>query len=559
MAMLMMRRCRNLLWVGNQKIGNVAELHVREGPVAASALCRSVRETATKQNREVSWAAVVGLEIHAQICSNSKLFSGSQVQFAAPPNSTVSFFDASLPGTLPVLNRRCVEAAVTTGLALNCTINKKSLFDRKHYFYADLPAGYQITQQRLPIAVNGILSYNLCVGKNQNEVITKTVRIKQIQLEQDSGKSLHDDLSNQTLIDLNRAEGQLRVDANVSVHHPGQEYGVRTEVKNINSARFLAKAIDYEIQRQIEVLENRGTVLNETRAFDSKLGCTIAMRDKEKKQDYRFMPEPNLPPLILHDAKSLPSHAHSHQVVNIDCIRERLPDLPSAKRAKLVKQYGIQPLHSFTLTNEDGLMEFFEAVVKATKMNPQKVIGWILTEMLSYLKQSELAVKESPIQPQPLAELLNLLEDRTISTSAGKKVLQEMWKGEGKTPAQIVKDEKLEAVQDQNELERICQTVMEGHPTQVAQIKKGNVKVLNRLIGEVQRATRGRSDAVAGWGLEGDDRHENDSEGGTGHMVLPSCLRRYSSLFAGNHGSFISAKNGQGRNLIMRMNVTEKS
>nr|XP_020636986.1 glutamyl-tRNA(Gln) amidotransferase subunit B, mitochondrial [Pogona vitticeps] len=538
MAMLMMRRCRNLLWLGNRNVGNVAELHVREGPVAASALCRSIRETTTKQNRDVSWAAVVGLEIHAQICSNSKLFSGSQVQFAAAPNSSVSFFDASLPGTLPVLNRRCVEAAVATSIALNCTINKKSLFDRKHYFYADLPAGYQITQQRLPIAVNGILPYNLCIGKNQNEMITKTVRIKQIQLEQDSGKSLHDDLRNQTLIDLNRAgvglmevvmepdmccgeeaaaavkelqlilqtlgssqanmaAGQLRVDANVSVHHPGEQYGVRTEVKNINSARFLAKAIDYEIQRQTEVLENGGTIVNETRVFDDKLGCTITMRDKEGKQDYRFMPEPNLPPLILHDAKSLPAHTNSHQVVNIDWVRERLPDLPSAKRAKLVKQYGIQTQHSFTLSNEDGLMEFFEMVVKTTKMNPKKVVGWILTHMLGYLKQRELAVKESPISPQLLAELLDLVEDKKISSSAGKKVLEEMWKGEGKTPALIVKEEKLEAIQDQNELERICQAVMEGHQKQVETIKKGNANVLNKLIGEVQRATRGRSDPVA--------------------------------------------------------------
>ncbi|XP_053107946.1 glutamyl-tRNA(Gln) amidotransferase subunit B, mitochondrial isoform X6 [Hemicordylus capensis] len=481
------------------------------------------------------WAAVVGLEIHAQICSNSKLFSGSKVQFAAPPNSAVSFFDASLPGTLPVLNRRCVEAAVTTGLALNCTINKKSLFDRKHYFYADLPAGYQITQQRLPIAVNGSLSYSLFIGGNQNEIVTRTVRIKQIQLEQDSGKSLHDDLRSQTLVDLNRAgvglmevvmepdmccgeeaaaavrelqlilqalgssqakmaEGQLRVDANVSVHHPGQPYGVRTEVKNINSSRFLAKAIDFEIQRQIEELENGGTILNETRAFDSKLGCTIPMRDKEGKQDYRFMPEPNLPPLILHDAKSLPASTGYQQAVSIDWLRERLPDLPSTKRAKLVERYGIQPQHSFTLSNEDGLMEFFETVVKATEMNPKKVIGWILKDVLGYLKHHNLEVKESPISPLLLAELLNLLQHGEISTSAAKQVLEEMWKGKGETPAIIVKEKELELIQDQNEMEHICQAVMEGHPNEVAEIKKGNKKVLNKLIGQVQRATRGRSD-----------------------------------------------------------------
>ncbi|XP_017592319.1 PREDICTED: glutamyl-tRNA(Gln) amidotransferase subunit B, mitochondrial isoform X2 [Corvus brachyrhynchos] len=436
--------------------------------LAAGSACsaRVYLAPSPKRTRLAPWIPVVGLEIHAQISSKSKLFSGSQVQFAAPPNSLVSFFDASLPGTLPVLNRRCVEAAVMTGLALNCSINKKSLFDRKHYFYADLPAGYQITQQRVPIAVNGSLSYSLCIDNKMSQMVTKTVRIKQIQLEQDSGKSLHDDTRSQTLVDLNRAgvglmevvmepdmccgeeaaaavrelqlilqtlgssqavmaEGQLRVDANVSVHHPGEPYGVRTEVKNINSIRFLAKAVDYEIQRQIEELENGGTILNETRAFDSKLGCTVPMRDKEGKQDYRFMPEPNLPPLILYDAKSLPANMNHQQVINIDWIHERLPDLPSVKREKLVEQYGILPEHSFTLL-----------------------------------------------------------------------VLAELWKGEGKTPLEIVKVQKLELLQDQKELEQICQAVIDGQENEVMAIKAGNQKVLNKLIGLVQRKTQGRSNPV---------------------------------------------------------------
>ncbi|XP_069711816.1 glutamyl-tRNA(Gln) amidotransferase subunit B, mitochondrial isoform X4 [Phaenicophaeus curvirostris] len=484
-----------------------------------------------------SWVPVVGLEIHAQISSNSKLFSGSEVQFAAPPNTLVSFFDASLPGTLPVLNRRCVEAAVMTGLALNCSINKKSLFDRKHYFYADLPAGYQITQQRVPIAVNGSLSYGLCIDNKMSQMVTKTVRIKQIQLEQDSGKSLHDDTRSQTLVDLNRAgvglmevvmepdmccgeeaaaavrelqlilqtlgssqavmaEGQLRVDANVSVHHPGDPHGVRTEVKNINSIRFLAKAVDYEIQRQIEELENGGTILNETRAFDSRLGCTVPMRDKEGKQDYRFMPEPNLPPLILYDAKSLPANMNHQQVVNIDWIRERLPDLPSVKRAKLVEQYEILPEHSFTLLNEEGLTVFFENVVKQTQMKPRKVIGWILNDLLSYLKQRSLTVKESPVSSFLLADLLNLVEKKEISAAAAKQVLAELWKGEGKTPLEIVKEKKLELIQDQKELEQICQLVIDGHENEVMATKAGNQKVLNKLIGLVQRETHGRSNPV---------------------------------------------------------------
>ncbi|XP_032873511.1 glutamyl-tRNA(Gln) amidotransferase subunit B, mitochondrial isoform X3 [Amblyraja radiata] len=437
------------------------------------------------------WEGVVGLEVHAQLCCNSKLFSGSHVQFSAPPNSLVSYLDASLPGTLPVLNKHCVEGAVKTALAVNCTINKKSTFDRKHYFYADLPVGYQITQQRCPIAVDGNLAYSLSVGKNN--MIPKSVRIKQIQLEQDSGKSLHDDARTQTLIDLNRAEGQLRVDANISVHQPGEPYGVRTEVKNINSARFLARAIDYEIQRQIEVLENGGKILNETRAFDYKSGQTISMRDKEGKQDYRFMPEPNLPPLIIYDNETLPANMNPQQVVNIDSIREQLPELPCVKRTRLVEKYGIRNEHSFTLVNEDGLVQFYERVVEQTQASPKKIIGWVINDFLALLKQDNFKVHQSPISPTDMAEVLNLLEDRLISSSVAKQVLVELWKGDGKTATQIVELKELGLIKDQKKLEQICQSVIENHPTEVSEIRQGNWKVINKLIGQVQRATHGRT------------------------------------------------------------------
>ncbi|XP_019496740.1 PREDICTED: glutamyl-tRNA(Gln) amidotransferase subunit B, mitochondrial isoform X2 [Hipposideros armiger] len=477
--------------------------------------------TAEKPRKgEHEWAAVVGLEIHAQISSNSKLFSGSQVHFAAPPNSLVSFFDASLPGTLPVLNRRCVEAAVMTGLALNCRINKKSLFDRKHYFYADLPAGYQITQQRLPIAVNGSLAYSVFVGKKPSQLINKTVRIKQIQLEQDSGKSLHDDRRSQTLIDLNRAgvgllevvlepdmscgeeaatavkelqlilqtlgtsqanmaEGQLRVDANISVHHPGEPLGVRTEVKNLNSARFLAKAIDYEIQRQINELENGGEILNETRSFDYKLG---------------FIPEPNLPPLLLYDSVSLPAGADPQQVIDIDQIRKRLPELPSVTREKLIQQYGMLPEHSLTLLNEAGLLEFFQNVMKETRAEPKKVTSWVLNTFLGFLKQQNLAVSESPVTPSALAELLNLLDRKAISSSAAKQVFEELWRSKGKTPAHIVSEKELGLLQDRETLEQLCQATMEEHPQVVMDMKKGNPRAINKLIGLVRKATLSRAD-----------------------------------------------------------------
>ncbi|XP_078397406.1 glutamyl-tRNA(Gln) amidotransferase subunit B, mitochondrial [Cetorhinus maximus] len=497
---------------------------------------RGSARSATKRDgsNKSTWIGVVGLEVHAQLCSNSKLFSGSRVQFSAPPNSLVSFLDASLPGTLPVLNKHCVEAAVMTGLALNCTINKKSKFDRKHYFYADLPVGYQVTQQRCPVAINGSLAYSLCTGKNRNHMIPKLVRIKQIQLEQDSGKSLHDDARTHTLIDLNRAgvglmeivmepdmrcgdeaaaairelqlvlqalgtchgnmaEGQLRVDANISVHLPGEPYGVRTEVKNINSARFLARAIDYEILRQIDVLENGGKILNETRAFDYKTGQTISMRDKEGKQDYRFMPEPNLPPLVIYDNETFPPNVNPQQVVNIDHIREQLPELPNDKRKRLVEKYGILAEHSFTLVNEDGLVQFFETVVEQTQVNPKKVIGWIINDFLALLKQNNLRVNQSLISPSALSELLNLLEKEFISSSAAKQVFLELWKGEGKTAVQIVEEKELGLIQDHKKLEQICQCVIEGHPAEVSEIQQGNWKVLNKLIGQVQRVTHGRA------------------------------------------------------------------
>ncbi|XP_004549359.1 glutamyl-tRNA(Gln) amidotransferase subunit B, mitochondrial [Maylandia zebra] len=481
---------------------------------------------------------VVGLEIHAQINSSTKLFSGAPVRFSAPPNSLVSFFDASLPGTLPVLNKRCVEAAVMTGLALNCAVNRKSLFDRKHYFYADLPAGYQITQQRLPIAVDGVLTYSLLGGKKRNQVMRKNVTIKQIQLEQDSGKSLHDDVRSQTLIDLNRAgvglmelvmepdmscgeeaaaavrelqlilqalgtcqgnmsEGQLRVDANVSVHRPGEPLGVRTEVKNINSIRYLARAIDYEIQRQIDVLQRGGTVQNETRAYDSKSGETLPMRDKEGLQDYRFMPEPNLPPLILYeDDASLPTGIDACQVVVVQKIKEGLPELPSVKRDRLVQTYGILPEHSFTLVNEDGLVDYFEAVLKATKKEPRKVIGWVTNELLGHLKQQDMSVCQSPISPSALAELLELQETGHISSSVAKQVFQEMWRSPGKTALQITQEQDLGLVSDTAQLHIICQKVVDSHPDEVHAIRSGNKKVLNKLMGLVQKETKGRADPV---------------------------------------------------------------
>ncbi|XP_013876134.1 glutamyl-tRNA(Gln) amidotransferase subunit B, mitochondrial [Austrofundulus limnaeus] len=423
-----------------------------------------------------------------------------------------------------------------TGLALNCTINKKSLFDRKHYFYADLPAGYQITQQRRPIAVDGMLTYSFFREK-RSQVIQKHVHIKQIQLEQDSGKSLHDDVRSQTLIDLNRAgvglmelvmepdmncgeeaaaavrelqlilqalgtcqgnmsEGQMRVDANVSVHRPGEPLGIRTEVKNINSVRFMARAIDYEIQRQIGIVQRGEAVQNETRAYDSKSGKTVPMRDKEGLRDYRFMPEPNLPPLIIYeDDTSLPSGIEPCQAVLVQKIKEMLPELPSVKRERLVQTYGILPEHSFTLVSE-GLTEYFEELMKGTKKEPKKVIGWVTNDLLGQLKQRDISVIQSPISPAALAELLELQESGHISSSIAKQVYQEMWDSPDKTAAQIVQEQDLGLICDMTELHNICQKVIDSHPEMVRAIRNGKKTVVNKLMGLVRKETKGRADPV---------------------------------------------------------------
>ncbi|XP_022092795.1 glutamyl-tRNA(Gln) amidotransferase subunit B, mitochondrial-like isoform X2 [Acanthaster planci] len=454
----------------------------------------------------------------------------------APPNSLVSHFDAALPGTLPVLNKRCVEAGVMTALALSCNINRRSLFDRKHYFYADLPSGYQITQQRAPIATDGQLTFTLFNEQQRLEPTRHCVRIKQIQIEQDSGKSLHDDVNHETLVDLNRAgvglmeivtepdlssaleaaamvrelqlilqcigtcdgrmdQGSLRVDANVSVNRPGNPPGVRAEVKNINSIRFVKNAIDFEIARQIELLENGQEVAAETRSFDLRLGETVSMRDKEGRLDYRFMPEPNLPPLILYDNSTIHTASDARSVVNIDEVKGRLPELPEAKRERLVKDYGIRLESAVKLVNEDGLVDFFEAVISQnSNRDPKKIVNWLETGLLKNLNDYDLPVSKSPVDPSKLGELYDLMTDGTISANIGKRLTAEIFQGDSRPITQIIHEKGWAQITDRQELSQLCEQVLANNQKLVDSYMAGNTKVINRLMGEVKKMTQGRAD-----------------------------------------------------------------
>uniref|UniRef100_UPI00358FF8B6 glutamyl-tRNA(Gln) amidotransferase subunit B, mitochondrial isoform X2 n=1 Tax=Myxine glutinosa TaxID=7769 RepID=UPI00358FF8B6 len=464
------------------------------------------------------WEAVVGLEIHAQVHSASKLFSSAAVTFLAPPNSCVALFDAALPGTMPVLNRRCVEAVVLTGLALGCRINRRSYFDRKHYFYADMPAGYQITQQRVPVAERGVLRVpGEWHGRERNLGITC------VQLEQDSGKSLHDAAEGLTLVDLNRAgvglmevvtepeltsgaeaaaavqelqlilrtlgtcqgimaEGHLRVDANVSIRKPGQPLGVRTEVKNLNSLRWLSRAVDFEIRRQIGLLETGGQIVNETRSFDVKLG---------------FMPEPNLPSLVLmgDDERPMNQRQNRQGLVSVSALRALLPELPASRRSRLIRNHDLRPDLVTTLVKEDGLMEYFEEVIEVGKQDPKIVINWVMNDLLGVLNECGLSVSQSPIKPRVLAELINLQIDGIISSSVAKKVFTMMWKdNEVRSPVKIVAESGWSIICDPVQLEAACIDVIAKHPKQVELVRSGHAKVLNKFVGQVQKLLDGRGD-----------------------------------------------------------------
>ncbi|HEX2559394.1 Asp-tRNA(Asn)/Glu-tRNA(Gln) amidotransferase subunit GatB [Phenylobacterium sp.] len=480
-------------------------------------------ETAKQiEGRTGPWEMVLGLEVHAQVASNAKLFSGAAVGFGAGPNEQVSLVDAAMPGMLPVINRRCVEQAVRTGLGLKAQINLKSRFDRKNYFYPDLPQGYQISQFEQPIVGEG----EVIVERDDGS--TFTVRIERLHLEQDAGKSLHDQDPNFTYVDLNRSgtalmeivskpdmrsseeaaayvkklrtilvylgtcdgdmeKGNLRADVNVSVCRPGayekfretgdfSHLGTRCEIKNVNSYRFIQQAIEYEARRQIEILEDGGKIDQETRLFDPTRGETRSMRSKEEAHDYRYFPDPDLLPLVLDPAW-------------VKEIEASLPELPDAKKARLQSQYGLSAYDAGVLVGDAARADFFETAAKGR--DAKLVANWVTNELAAKLSAGGLEVAESPHGPGAIAELVGLIEEGVISSKIAKDVWERMWAGEG-TPRQIVEAQGLQQVSDTGALEKIIDDLIAANPGQAESVK-AKPQAIGWFVGQMMKATQGKA------------------------------------------------------------------
>ncbi len=458
------------------------------------------------------WELIIGLEVHAQVNSNSKLFSGAATDFGSDPNTQVSLVDAALPGMLPVINEYCVEQAVRTGLGLKAQINKESVFARKNYFYADLPQGYQISQFDKPIVGRGQVIVDLKNGTR------RIVGIERLHLEQDAGKSMHDQHPSLTYVDLNRsgvalmeivsdpdirsaeeaaayveklrtilvylgtcdgvmARGSMRADVNVSVRRPGEELGTRAEIKNVNSLRFMRQAIEFEAQRQIDILEDGGSIVQETRLFDASKGETRSMRSKENAHDYRYFPDPDLPPLILDDGM-------------IERIKATLPELPDEKKARFENDYGLSAYDAGVLVADQETAAYYENVASAS--DPKLAANWIITELFGRLNKSEKTITDSPISAANLGKLVGLIKDNTISGRIAKDVFEIMF-NEGGDPEQIVEDKGLKQVTDTGEIEGFADQVIADNPEKVAEYKGGKDKLLGWFVGQLMKASRGKA------------------------------------------------------------------
>jgi aspartyl-tRNA(Asn)/glutamyl-tRNA(Gln) amidotransferase subunit B len=458
------------------------------------------------------WEVVIGLEVHAQVISNAKLFSGAATAFGAEPNTQVSLVDAAFPGMLPVINKHCVEQAVKTGLGIDAQINLVSVFDRKNYFYADLPAGYQISQYTRPIVGKG----KLAIDKQDGS--TREIGITRLHLEQDAGKSLHDQHPSQTYVDLNRAgvalmeivsepdlrsaeeagaylkklrsilrylgtcdgnmeEGSMRCDCNVSVRKPGAELGTRCEIKNVNSIRFVMQAIEHEARRQVAVIEDGGTIKQETRLFDSGRGVTRPMRSKEEAHDYRYFPDPDLLPLEL-DAEWVAG------------LKRAMPELPDAKKARFAAQYKLSPYDAGVLADEQANAAYFEEVAKGR--DAKLACNWVTGDLFGALNKLGVDIEHSPVKARELGALLDLIADSTISGRIAKDVFAEML-ASGKSATTIVDEKGLRQVTDTGAIEQAIDAVLAKEAGKVAEYRAGKEKLLGYFVGQVMKATQGKA------------------------------------------------------------------
>jgi aspartyl-tRNA(Asn)/glutamyl-tRNA(Gln) amidotransferase subunit B len=458
-----------------------------------------------------TWEIVCGLEVHAQVISKSKLFSGAATDFGSEPNSQVSFVDAAFPGMLPVLNAECVAQAVRTGLGLNARINLMSRFDRKNYFYADLPSGYQISQFEHPIVGKGAVSIELADGS------TREIGVTRLHLEQDAGKSLHDQDATRSFIDLNRCgvalmeivsepdirtpeeagaylrklrsvlrylgtcdgnmdEGSMRADVNVSVRHAGEDFRTRCEVKNVNSVRFVMQAIEAEAKRQVEVWESGGEVVQETRLFDPARGVTRSMRSKEDAHDYRYFPDPDLLPLILDAAW-------------VEGLRAALPELPDAKRARFMRDYGLPPYDAAVLVAEQGIAAFFETVAKGR--DARLAANWVTGDFFAALNRTGRTIETSPVSASDLGALLDLMADNTINGRIAKEVFEAMVET-GASPGEIVEQRGLRQVTDTGAIDAAVAAVLAANPDKLAEFRGGKDKLFGFFVGQVMKAMAGK-------------------------------------------------------------------
>ena len=458
------------------------------------------------------WEIVIGLEIHAQVLSSSKLFSGASTEFGKDPNHNVSLVDAAMPGMLPVINQTCIKQAIKSGIALNAEINKYSVFDRKNYFYADLPQGYQISQYKYPIVGEGSLKITDANGED------KVIGIERIHLEQDAGKSLHDQHPSKSFIDLNRTgvalmeivskpdlrspeeaasyvkkirtvlryietcdgnmeQGSLRADCNVSVRKPNGDLGTRCEIKNLNSIKFISQAIQYEAERQVEILENGGVIDQETRLFDTSTGETRSMRSKEDAHDYRYFPDPDLLPLELSDTQ-------------ISEIRSDMPELPDQLVERLISEYGITKYDANVIAEEKEYVHYYENSAK--NRDGKLVVNWMTSELFGLLKKNNIQFNQNPISPNYLNELVELIENKTISGKIAKDVFEIMF-ATSKSPKMIVKEKGLEQVTDDSAIEVFVDQVINENKDKVKEYLSGKDKLFGFFVGQVMKVSQGKA------------------------------------------------------------------